>query len=164
MKRKKHLKASHFNTGRKPLPGSPHRLSLPIEIVRLENNSFHPIVNVEIDGMRGDMILDTGASVSVVDRHLFPEPPDDKHTAGIQSGSVTGQIENVRLIRSAHFRIGGRNLKNIPLAVIDLAYVNHTYHQHLNRKIIGLLGCDFCVKFKAVIDYRKKELTLNFLR
>lgn len=164
MRRKKKLKACHFAT-RPSLGHHQHNtVILPIEIVKLEDNSFHPIIQVEINGIKGDIIIDTGASVTVVDQNLFPASPEDENIIKMQSGSVTGQIENVRLFRVKQFKIGNRNLKGIPLAAIDLQYVNDMYHHHLNRKIIGLLGCDFCVKYKAIINYRTKELTLNFLR
>ena len=50
------------------------RAEVDLELVELEDSSFHLIVPVEIDGVRGDMIVDTGASVTVVERKLFPVP------------------------------------------------------------------------------------------
>lgn len=136
-------------------------LVIPVEIVRLEDKSYHLIVGVEIDGIKGDMIIDTGASVTVVDQKLFAGKASEETTVKMQSGSVTGQIEDVRLVKADRFKIGNRKMKNISLACIDLDYVNNMYNQHLKRQIIGLLGCDFYVRYKAVIDYQKKELTLN---
>lgn len=136
---------------------------IPIEIVELENSSFHTIVKVEIDGVQGDMIIDTGASVTVIDQKLFPEKIRDRESAPqILSGSVNGQIEEVCLLHAGYIKIGGRKLKDIQLAAIDLDYVNEMYGKHLNRKIIGLLGCDFCVRYRAVIDYPARKMTLNF--
>ena len=138
-------------------------LTVPVEVVRLEDASFHLLVKVEIDGIQGDMIIDTGASVTVVDQQLFPEKVKDTETATkLQSGSVNGQIEEVRLIHIDCLKIGGRKLKDMQLAAIDLAYVNDMYDKHLHRKIIGLLGCDFCVRYHAVIDYSSSKITLNF--
>lgn len=140
----------------------PNTISVPIELVTLEDSSFHLIVNVEIDGIRGDMIIDTGASVTVIDQELFPEKMSHpENTAKIQSGSVNGQIEEVTMLQADYLKIGGRKLKEIQLAGIDLTYVNNMYHQHLNRKIIGLLGCDFCVRYQATIDYSRQKFTLN---
>ena len=79
----------------------------------------------------------------------------------MQSGSVSGQINDVQLIKAKALKIGGRKIRNIQLAALDLDYVNEMYHNHLQRKIIGLLGCDFCVKYKAVIDYRTRELSIS---
>lgn len=138
------------------------RAEVDLELVELEDTSFHLIVPVEIDGVRGDMIVDTGASVTVVERKLFPGKELEGAEVKVQSGSVSGQIEDVRIIRADVFRLGGRKIKDFRLAAMDLEYVNEMYDKHLSRKIIGLLGCDFFVNYRAVIDYSRKKLTLNF--
>lgn len=135
--------------------------TLPVEIIELEDNSYHLIVKVEIDGIRGDMIIDTGASVTVVDQKMFQDKTNDETTVRLQSGSVSGQINDVKLFKADHFKIAGRKIKNVQLAGINLDYVNEMYNKHLNRKIIGLLGCDFCVQYNVVIDYRNKTLSMN---
>ena len=72
MKRKKNKKACHFTTPYHPYINSRIQ-TVAVEIVGLEDNSYHLIVPVEINGIQGDMIIDTGASVTVVDRQVFPE-------------------------------------------------------------------------------------------
>ena len=134
---------------------------IPLELVKLEDNSFHLLVKVEIDRIQGDMIIDTGASVTVVDQKIFAHIIDAAKDVKMQSGSVSGQINDVQLIKAKELKIGGRKIRNIQLAALDLDYVNEMYHNHLQRKIIGLLGCDFCVKYKAVIDYRTRELSIS---
>ena len=134
MKRKKNKKACHFTTPYHPYINSRIQ-TVAVEIVGLEDNSYHLIVPVEINGIQGDMIIDTGASVTVVDRQVFPEDLPEKADVQMTSGSVTGQIHDVHLVM---------------------------YDKHLNRKIIGLLGCDFCVRYQVAIDYRKKEFTMYF--
>lgn len=138
------------------------QIRVPLELVKLEDNSYHLIIPVEIDGIQGDMIIDTGASVTVVDQEMFPLQASENKGLQIQSGSVTGEIENVRIIRANYFMAGGKKIKNFRFAGISLKYVNQMYHRHLNRKIIGLLGCDFCVRHRVVIDYHKRELTMTF--
>lgn len=161
MRKKKHMKACHFTV---VFPDS-GRLSqttvIPVEIVGLEDNSYHMIVPVEIEGIRGDMIIDTGASVTVVDAELFRDILKESEEIQMQSGSVTGQIRDVRLIKAGKFQIGTRKIKNIQLAAIDLKYVNEMYDKHLQRKIIGLLGSDFCVRYNVLIDYRNKRLFMS---
>lgn len=142
-------------------PFHQHTVHIPVEVVELEDKSYHLIVQVEIDGIRGDMIIDTGASVTVIDNTLFPDKPAEENEYHIQSGSVTGHIEEVRLVRAKKFCIGGKKIRNLPLAEIDLNYVNNLYNHHLKRKITGLLGCDFFVKYRAVIDYENHELILH---
>lgn len=119
------------------------------------------VAKVGIDDIEGDMIIDTGASVTVVDRKLFPAQEGEEAEVRMQSGSVSGKIDDVRIITAKRFTVSGRKLRNFRLAGIDLGYVNEMYGRHLQRKIIGLLGCDFCVRYGVCIDYRSKELTMN---
>lgn len=156
MRKTKHKKVCHFK-----INYHSHKTVIPVELVELEDNSYHLIVKVDIDGITGDMIIDTGASVTVADQKLFPKKTNDDDIISMQSGGISGQINNVRIIQIKRLSIGGRHFRNFRLAGIDLNYVNEMYYKHLKRKIIGLLGCDFCVHYNVCIDYSKKELTLN---
>lgn len=158
MRRKKHQKACYFKTQRDSISHHPGNIILPVEIVELEKNSYHLIISLEINGIQGDVIIDTGASVTVIDKQLLEEQDILTTETCIQSGSVTGQISDVKVVKTKSIKIGGIPFKNIHLAAIDLDYVNEMYNHHLKRKIIGLLGCDFCVKHRVVIDYQKKIL------
>lgn len=158
MKKRKHTHACHHSASSSLLNQQPGTCFLPVEIVRLEDNSYHMIIRVEINGLQGDFIVDTGASVSVIDRNLPALQASEKATACLQSSSVSGEIEDVKIIETQSLRIGGICFKNMSMAAIDLEHVNNMYHHHLHRKVIGLLGCDFCVKYQVIIDYRKKIL------
>ena len=102
MKRKKNKKACHFTTPYHPYINSRIQ-TVAVEIVGLEDNSYHLIVPVEINGIQGDMIIDTGASVTVVDRQVFPEDLPEEADVQMTSGSVTGQIHDVHLVKAAKF-------------------------------------------------------------
>ena len=137
-------------------------VTIPLELVKLEQNSFHLLINVEIDGIQGDMIVDTGASVTVVDEKIFSHITGDatKDTK-MQSGTISGQISGIRLLKARELKIGGQKIRNVKLAALDLDYVNEMYGSHLQRKIIGLLGCDFFVRHKTVIDYGTGTLSFK---
>ena len=131
-------------------------IKIPIEIVELEDNSFHIIVSLQIGSIEGDFIIDTGASVTVIDK-LTPfsyEPLDD--VSEINSGGVCGEINDITALQ-----IGDHTIENVHAAVIDLQYVNSLYDKHLQRRVAGLLGSDFLVRHEAIIDYGNKELTLK---
>jgi hypothetical protein len=52
-------------------------------------------------------------------------------------------------------------MKDLQCALIDLSGINEMYQQHCNRKICGLLGSDFLLKYKAVINYERRILSLE---
>ena len=127
-------------------------IKIPIEIVELEDNSFHIIVSLQIGSIEGDFIIDTGASVTVIDK-LTPfsyEPLDD--VSEINSGGVCGEINEVQLVNITALQIDNHTIENIHAAVIDLQYVNSLYDKHLQRRVAGLLGSDFLVRHEAVCE------------
>jgi len=56
---------------------------------------------------------------------------------------------------------GKFSLKKIDVAVLPIGHVNQTYKQINLPPIDGVLGSDFLMKFKAVINYRKAEIVIN---
>ena len=81
-------------------------ITVPIEKVELEDHSYHILVAVEVNGIAGDMIIDTGASVTVADRQLFPRFEEPEEAVKIQSCSITGEIKDVHVMHSESFQIG----------------------------------------------------------
>jgi hypothetical protein len=45
--------------------------------------------------------------------------------------------------------------------VLDLSTINIAYRQLGHSDVLGVLGGDILMKYKAVIDYRKQELKLS---
>lgn len=138
-----------------------YEVKVPIEVVELEENSFHIITVLQIGSLEGDFIIDTGASVSVIDKYTPFNYEPVENASEINSGGVNGEINEVQLVNIAALQIGDHTLENVHMALIDLQYVNSLYEKHLQRRVAGLLGCDFCVKYNAVIDYENKVLTLK---
>ena len=140
------------------------RKCVPIEIVTLEDNSYHVLVNVEIDGVSGAMIIDTGASVSVIDRSVIDDIESKKIDLPLQSRTINGSIEDIVIVKMADSRIGSEFVGPLRMAAIDLQSVNEMYRRQLNRSIVGLLGSDFLYKNSAIIDYHLKCLSWNARR
>ena len=70
-------------------------------------------------------------------------------------------IEEVEMANIPEMAVGGHALRDVHAAVIDLDYVNSLYDKHLRRRVAGLLGCDFLVRYGAIIDYENRRLTLK---
>ena len=59
------------------------------------------------------------------------------------------------------FYLGRLKVENLKVALIDLSHINQLYYKATNLEICGLIGGDFLLKHKAVIDYKKKVLQLS---
>lgn len=136
-------------------------IEVPFEIVELEENSFHLIITAQIGSIEGDFIIDTGASITVIDRSTPFHYEQLEEFTTINSGGLGGEITEVQPINLPDFQIGGHSFAHTHAALIDLQYVNNLYEKHLQRRVSGLLGCDFLVRHEGIIDYKNKRLTLK---
>lgn len=135
------------------------RQETPIEIVTLEDNSYHVLVSIELDGIQGKMIIDTGASISVIDRNFIRNFDHKRIDAQLQSRTINGNINDIAIVRTNSLRIGNIGIGVIKMAAIDLQQVNEMYEKQLKRTVVGLLGSDFLVKGRATIDYHRQILS-----
>jgi hypothetical protein len=136
-------------------------IHVPVELVELDENSFHLLVTAVVGCIEGDFIVDTGASITVVDQGtpFSYEPLED--VRGINSGGIGGEIGEVRLVSLPALQVGGHAIEHVRVALLDLQYVNTLYRDRLQRRVAGLLGCDFLMEHHATIDYENRRLTLK---
>lgn len=137
---------------------------IPIDIVTLgEDNSYHLFVNGFIDGIEYDLLIDTGASQTVFDSAVVPEIANEKaqeiQSSGIHAGELKSSIGQIK-----KFRLGNLKRKKWKVILIDLSHVNSLYERFSSKKVAGLIGSDFLLHHKAVIDYKRKELVLRNIR
>ena len=139
---------------------------LPIDIVTLgEDNSYHLFVNGYINGKEYDLLIDTGASHTIFDASLIPEAPVSElegheiQSAGIHAGELKSSIGNIK-----KFKLGDLKYVDWMVVLIDLTHVNELYQRFTDKRVAGLIGSDFLLKHKALIDYKKKELVLRNIR
>ena len=142
------------------------KTTLPINIVALgEENSYHLFVSGVINGQKCDLLIDTGASHTIFDATLIPEAPAGKNagfeiqSAGIHAGELKNSIGHIK-----QFKLGDLKRKNWTVVLIDLTHVNDLYQKFTDKRVAGLIGSDFLLKHKAIIDYKKRELVLRNIR
>ncbi|MGQ1911179.1 retropepsin-like aspartic protease [Marinifilum sp. RC60d5] len=133
---------------------------IPIEIIELENNSYHLLVKCKINSSQeGDLVIDTGASKTVLDKNfvdIYEKTEQDEaemQSRGLGEGSIETQMGKIE-----NFQIGELIVENFSCALIDLSGINEMYQQYCERKICGLLGSDFLLEHRGIINYREKNL------
>ncbi|SHF54516.1 Aspartyl protease [Mariniphaga anaerophila] len=139
------------------------KIKVPLQVVELEDDNFHLVVNSFFaDGTSGFWVVDTGASKTVFDKnlHSFYESEesgsDQLHTAGIGDKPIETTIAYL-----LPFSLGKLKVKHLKAALLDLSHINKLYSKVTSLKICGLLGGDFLMHHKAVIDYKKKIMVLQ---
>lgn len=137
------------------------RYKAKLNIVELEPGDYHTLVKGSVAGEKIRIVLDTGASHSCVDstfvREHFPDLVTAKHE-GVTAG-IGGDDFEVRIADMHDFKLGRFHLDFFQnMALIDFSYINVAYQRLHKKPIQMILGNDFFVRHKAVIDYSNNVL------
>ncbi len=138
-------------------------IEIPIEVVELEENSFHLLIECKINSdQKGEMVIDTGASKTVLDNNFVDDYQKiEKEESEVKSrGLGAGSIET-EMAKIDRFKVGTLCINQFSCALIDLSGINEMYRQYCNREICGLLGSDFLLKYNGIIDYSRRVLQLS---
>jgi len=136
---------------------------IPIDIVTLgDNESYHLFISGFVNHSRYELLIDTGASHTIFDTSVVPQMPEEKteareiESAGIHAGELKTSFGLID-----EFCLGELKLINWVVVCIDLSHVNSLYKKYTDKRVAGLIGSDFLLKYKAIIDYKKRELVLR---
>ena len=138
-------------------------ISIPLQIIDLHDDGFHPLLEITLFGKAFIMVLDTGASKTAFDRTaLFEanETTDILASDRLSTGLGTNSMESFTAIISGMF-IGSLPIADFEVAVLDLSTINIAYNQMGHPQVLGVLGGDILMKYKAVIDYGKQVMKLK---
>ncbi|WP_316849607.1 aspartyl protease family protein [Pedobacter agri] len=136
-------------------------ISIPLKLLNLQDDGFHLLVEVVVFKEKHFAVLDTGASRSVFDKLLI-----ERHLA--ETLHVSEEINAATLFTTTttiqatipEVKIGPLKIKNYETVAFDLQSVTETYQQFGHPPIIGIIGGDILMRYKAVINYKKLVLRL----
>lgn len=138
----------------------------------LEDKGYHRIklkftktnhleVEARINNIKGNFILDTGASstcvgIEAVEHFELLSEDSDVKAAGAGATNMLTQIS-----QKNRLEINTWKKKKVDLVLFDLKHVNEALVNHKAEKVHGIIGADILKKGKAVIDYKNKALYLK---
>ncbi|WP_047548343.1 TIGR02281 family clan AA aspartic protease [Psychroserpens sp. Hel_I_66] len=121
----------------------------------------HFELKATINGVKGNFILDTGASSSCIgfegiDNFKLIAKDSEIKAAGAGATDMLTQVSKKNTIK-----IGKWKKDKVVLILFNLAHVNTALIAHEANPVDGIIGADILKKSKAVIDYQKKYLYLK---
>jgi hypothetical protein len=134
------------------------RITVPLQIIDLNSDGFHPLLTIKIFGKSFTVVLDTGASKTAFDKTLLLKANKKaliNNTDILSTGLGTNSMQS--FTATIHdMRIGRLIVPEFEVAVLDLSTINIAYKQMGHPQVLGVLGGDILMKYKAVIDYGKQ--------
>jgi hypothetical protein len=137
--------------------------AIPFEIINLDDDGFHLMLKGEVNKHECNLILDTGASKTALDKGFISSiigEDELKKVEKLSSGLGTNEMEIHEIILK-EFKIESHVWNDYEVAVIDLKHVNFAYEKMQLDKIHGIIGNDILVSHHAMIDYKSKQMWLH---
>lgn len=138
-----------------------HKIKL--KVIRIDKRGCHLSIVGKINGNKTHLILDTGASQTVFDKSRMITTlghEEFEKVDSLSTGLGTNSMES-HLVKILSLKIGEMELKNVKVVLLDLSHVNQSYEAMNMKPVDGVIGGDILKKYKGIIDYDKKQLTLH---
>lgn len=136
---------------------------IPLQLLQLQEQGSHILIEVTLFDTIHLMVLDTGASKTVFDKNQLEKIHTDQYqlesTDTLSTGLGTNTMQSF-LIHIPIFKIHDWSIKNYTAAVLDLSSINYAYEQMGLQPVIGVIGGDILATYGAKIDYKKRTLQL----
>ncbi len=113
----------------------------------------HLLIKAKINGVKGNFILDTGASNSCIGFEsvsTFQVQPKSSETKASGAGA-TGM--ETQLALKNKLQLGTWKDNHFNLVIFDLSHVNTALLAHKAKPVHGIIGADILMKGKGIIDY-----------
>ena len=112
-----------------------------------------PVVNAEINGATGSMLVDTGKVLTGVDSRLASKMQVAGFSSRVGTLDAAGAIMKTELAKIHSFKIGGVNLR-----APDIRLEQFSLYTQTHGKVIGVLGIDILGPNGTIIDFGNLKL------
>jgi len=132
-------------------------------ILRFElTNSNHILVECDINYVKGTFIVDTGASNSCINYLSAAKFDIEYEVSNEKASSATDKINEIFNSKKNILKIGDFQKNDFDLVLFDMTFINNSLKEKGVSEVDGIIGGDILNKLKACINYKKKEISLEF--
>lgn len=138
-------------------------ITIPLQIIELQDDGFHPLLEAVVFGKPHWLVLDTGASKTAFDKEMILQAYEEAEFLASEKLSTGLGTNTMQSFTATIFdmQIGELNIPEFEVAVLDLSTINIAYAQLDKPLVLGVLGGDILMQYSAVIDYGKSTLSLT---
>jgi len=137
--------------------------TLPMHKLQLSEITAHFYVDIKINRFKAKMLLDTGASQTLISEKFAnklkiekKEIETDNISIGIANNKLSPQLAEIQLLQIDNIKIRG-----FQCIVLPMEHINNTYRSIGQNEIDGIIGNELLIYFKSIIHLKKNTLILH---
>ncbi|NND61947.1 MAG: clan AA aspartic protease [Flavobacteriaceae bacterium] len=130
-----------------------------IPLKRLKTGHYK--LPMKVNNVKGEFILDTGASNSCIgfeSIHHFQMDSEESEVKAAGAGAIDMET---KVSHENHLTIGNSQISNVVFVLFNLSHVNSALQQVDENPVHGILGADLLKRLRAVIDYGRNCLYIK---
>ena len=128
----------------------------------LLTNSNHILIECEINYISGIFIIDTGASNSCINYLSASKFNVEFKKSNETASSATNEINETYYSKNNKLKIGNFQKNDFDLVLFDMTFINNSLKEKGVSEVDGIIGGDILNELNVCINYKKKEISLEF--
>ncbi len=138
-------------------------MHVPIQVIPLQPDGCHLMITGEINDLKANILLDTGASQTIMDVNRVSHYLDNPVIKAFEKPLMSVGNDKIKSWTTSlsELNIGTSKVVNWPVVLVDLKPINASYAIYDLPRIDMVLGGDLLMIMEAVIDYQNKVFIIN---
>ena len=121
----------------------------------------HLLIKASINGIKGNFILDTGASNSCVGFESIERFNLKAGKSKTKASGAGGTGMFTQIAKNNILKIGRWKTEEFHLVIFDMTHVNQALQEYKAKAVDGIIGADILLEGKGIIDYYNHCLYLK---
>jgi len=134
--------------------------SIKFKVIDFATDGYHWVVESTINNQKYWLVVDTGATRTVINQSVIGDVEIHNHPQGLAIG-FESQTTNVNTAILKQIQIGGIIFFDYEVAVADLSNLIELYSDMANVTLGGILGCDFLMRNVTSINIKRKRIYIK---
>ena len=124
--------------------------------------SNHILIECKVNYISGIFIVDTGASNSCVNYLSASKFNIEFEVSNEKASSATDEINEIFNSKKNILKIGDFQKNDFDLVLFDMTFINNSLKEKGVSDVDGIIGGDILKELNACLNYKKKEISLEF--
>lgn len=113
-----------------------------------------PIITLKNNNIKLNFLLDTGATLSVIDSNFLNSTKDLKYVEKKEKGTIYGMEGDIKEVGFINMDIQYKdNTYNEDFQTLDMSGAFGNLKEETGVKVVGILSSSFFSKYRYVLDY-----------